>query len=133
MIELVEQLRRVKDEAEIAILAEAARITDCAWANTIKLLKPKAKETDLALEFDYQLRINGAEGSAFSTIVASGARSALPHGTATAREILPGDLVVIDGGALYQGYHADMTRTVVLGKATPEQVKIYDIVLTAQI
>jgi Xaa-Pro aminopeptidase len=130
--DLVEQLRWVKDEAEIAILAEAARITDFAWANAIKLLKPGVKETDLALEFDYQLRLNGAEGSAFTTIVASGKRSALPHGTATAKEIIPGDLIVIDGGALYQGYHADMTRTVVLGKANPEQLKIYNIVLTAQ-
>ena len=132
VIDLVEQLRWVKDEAEFAFLAEAARISDSAWANTIKLLKPKVKEADLALEFDYQLRLNGAEGSAFTTIVATGTRSALPHGTATGKEIQPGDLVVIDGGALYQGYHADMTRTVVLGKATPEQSKIYNIVLTAQ-
>lgn len=130
--DLVEQLRWVKDDAEIAILAEAARITDSAWKSTIKLLKPGVKETDLALEFDYQLRLNGASGSAFTTIVASGKRSALPHGTASAREILSGDLIVIDGGALYQGYHADMTRTVVLGKASPEQLKIYDIVLSAQ-
>jgi Xaa-Pro aminopeptidase/Xaa-Pro dipeptidase len=130
--DLVEQLRWIKDEAEISKLAEAARITDYAWENTIKIMKPGVKEMDLALEFDYQLRLNGAEGSAFTTIVASGARSALPHGTATAKEILPGDLVVIDGGALYQGYHADMTRTVVLGNATSEQFKIYDIVLSAQ-
>jgi Xaa-Pro aminopeptidase len=132
VVDLVEQLRWVKDDVEINILAEAARITDLAWKNTIKILKPGVKEIDLALEFDYQLRLNGAEGSAFTTIVASGKRSALPHGMASAKEILPGDLIVIDGGALYQGYHADMTRTVVLGKAAPEQLKIYDIVLTAQ-
>lgn len=132
VFDIVEQLRWMKDGTETDILAEAARITDRAWANAIKLLKPKVKEIDLALEFDYQLRLNGAEGSAFPTIVASGVRSALPHGTASNKEIHPGDLIVIDGGALYQGYHADMTRTVVLGKATPEQVKIYDIVLQAQ-
>jgi Xaa-Pro aminopeptidase len=130
--DLVEQLRWVKDEVEIEILAEAARITDYAWDKTVKLLKPGVKETDLALEFDYQLRLNGAEGSAFTTIVASGRRSALPHGTASVKEILPGDLIVIDGGALYKGYHGDMTRTVVLGKATKEQLNIYNIVLTAQ-
>lgn len=128
----VEQMRWIKDAAEIALLAEAARITDVAWENALKLLKPGVKEVDIALEFDYQLRLNGAGESAFPTIVASGGRSALPHGAASAKEIRAGDLIVIDGGALYQGYHADMTRTVVLGKANPEQLKIYDIVLNAQ-
>ena len=130
--ELVEQLRWVKNDAEIELLAQAARITDYAWEKTIQLIKPRVKEEELALEFDYQLRKQGASGSAFPTIVASGWRSALPHGAPSTKEVLPGDLITIDGGACYQGYHADMTRTVVLGKADSEQLKIYQIVLCAQ-
>jgi Xaa-Pro aminopeptidase len=130
--DLVEQIRWVKDFTEIELLAKAAQITDSAWKNSLHLIKPGVKEQEIALEFDYQLRLNGADGSAFTTIVASGRRSALPHGVASTKEILPGDLIIIDGGALYKGYHADMTRTVVLGKANPEQLKIYNIVLKAQ-
>jgi Xaa-Pro aminopeptidase len=128
----VRQLRAVKDAVEIQLLAEAARITDRAWQKTLTVIKPGVSETDVALEFDYQLRVNGAEGSAFPTIVASGWRAALPHGAPTAKKILPGELVLIDGGAKYQGYHGDMTRTVVLGQATARQREIYQIVLTAQ-
>jgi Xaa-Pro aminopeptidase len=128
----VEKLRWVKDETEIALLAQAARITDQAWLRALKLIKPGVKEREIGLEFDYQLRLLGAEGSAFTTIVASGWRSALPHGAASDKEITPGDLVIIDGGALYCGYHADMTRTVVLGKADPKQRQIYSLVLEAQ-
>ncbi len=130
--DLVEQIRREKDFLEIELLAKAAQITDLAWENSLRSIKSGVKEQEIALEFDYQLRVNGADGSAFTTIVASGRRSALPHGAASIKEILPGDLIIIDGGALYKGYHADMTRTVVLGKADPEQLKIYGVVLKAQ-
>ncbi|HOJ76488.1 MAG TPA: Xaa-Pro peptidase family protein [Bacillota bacterium] len=135
LVALTDEVKRgrwAKDTAEIETLAEGARITDLAWQQTISKIKPGVKERDLALEFDYQLRLNGAEGSAFTTIVASGYRSALPHGAASGKEIQAGDLVIIDGGALYQGYHADMTRTVVVGRATDEQKKIYQLVLDAQ-
>jgi Xaa-Pro aminopeptidase len=130
--EVVRRQRAVKDRVEIEWLAEAARITDYAWQKTLALIKPGVRELEVALEFDYQLRINQAEGSAFPTIVASGWRSALPHGGPTSKKLLPGELVLLDGGALYRGYHADMTRTVVLGKATSKQREIYQIVLDAQ-
>lgn len=130
--EQIKRLRWSKEEREIQIIADAAKITDLAWKKALDLLKPGVKERDLALEFDYQLRLNGAEGSAFTTIVASGFRSALPHGAASEKEIQYGELVIVDGGALYQGYHADMTRTVVLGKADEEQRRIYHIVLESQ-
>ena len=128
----VENLRRAKEPDEVKLLAEAAKITDLAWHKTLALIKPGVKESEIGLEFDYQLRLNGAEGCAFTTIIASGARGALPHGHATDKTVNPGDLIVMDGGALFKGYHADMTRTVVLGKATPEQRKVYKIVLEAQ-
>ncbi|NLY73883.1 MAG: aminopeptidase P family protein [Firmicutes bacterium] len=131
--DLVEQLRQTKDAQEIELIKKAAAITDLAWEKTIGMIKPGVQERELALEFDYQLRLNGAEGSAFPTIVASGKRAALPHAAPSAKVIEPGELVLIDGGAVYQGYHADMTRTVLLGKADPEQRRIYDLVLKAQV
>ena len=130
---LVHPQRAVKSPEEIELLAEAARITDRAWSQTLPLIKPGVRESEVALEFDYQLRRNGAEGSAFTTIVASGKRAALPHGVASGKSISPGDLVILDGGAKYQGYHADMTRTVVVGKANPKQQEVYRIVLEAQL
>lgn len=124
--------RWVKEAAEIDLIAKAAEITDRAWEKTLEIIKPGIAEREIALEFDYQLRRNGAEGSSFTTIMASGSRSALPHGTASAKKLNPGDLALLDGGALYQGYHADMTRTVVIGAATAKQREIYGIVLAAQ-
>lgn len=132
LADTVETLRQVKDTQEIETIAKAAEITDKAWAETLKLIKPGVRERDLASEYDYQLRRNGADGSAFKTIVASGVRSALPHGIASDKELAPGDLVIVDGGALFRGYHGDMTRTVVVGPATPKQKEVYRIVLSAQ-
>lgn len=130
--DLIEKMRWVKDEAEIERLAEAEAITDAALAKTLEKIKPGITEKDIALEFDYQLRLHGADGNAFATIVASGWRAALPHGAPSDKTVAAGELLIIDGGALYRGYHGDLTRTFVLGKATPEQKEIYQIVLTAQ-
>ncbi|TCL70786.1 Xaa-Pro aminopeptidase/Xaa-Pro dipeptidase [Hydrogenispora ethanolica] len=129
---LIEEIRVVKDEHEIELLAEAERITDHALAATLERIRPGVQEREIALEFDYQLRLNGAEGSSFSTIVVSGWRAALPHGAPSNKEVAVGELLTIDGGALYQGYHADMTRTVAIGKADAKQREIYQIVLEAQ-
>ncbi len=130
--DLVEKQRWIKEEIEVTIIAKAAKITDEALKKTLAIIKPGIKEREIALEFDYQLRLLGADGSAFKTIVISGKKSALPHGAPSDKEVVSGELVLIDGGALYQGYHADMTRTFVLGSATTEQKRIYKIVLEAQ-
>ncbi len=130
--DLVEKLRWIKDEQEISILAKAEQITEAALAKTLQIIRPGLKEIELALEFDHQLRLQGAEGNSFTTIALSGERSSLPHGVASDREIKRGDLVLIDCGALYQGYCADLTRTMVVGPASPEQKRIYQIVLKAQ-
>lgn len=135
LIPLKDELNRLrwsKEPEEVELLRRAADITDRAWKQALKVIKPGVRERDVALEFDYQLRLNGADGSAFTTIVISGHRSALPHGAASEKTIQPGEFVLIDGGALYQGYHADMTRTVVLGCADTEQKRIYHLVLRAQ-
>ena len=130
---LVAKQRAVKDEDEIGLIARAAEITDLALAATLQRIKPGMREREVALEFDYQLRINGASGSAFETIVASGSHSSFPHGAPDAEKIItPGDLIIIDGGAVFQGYHADLTRTAVLGKADVKQKEVYKIVLQAQ-
>ncbi len=133
VIDLIEQERVTKDKDEIAMIVEAAKITDQAWAATLPLIKPGVKEMELALEFDYQLRRHGAERSAFPTIVAFGARGALCHAQPGMKELQLGEMVILDGGAVYQGYHADMTRTVILGKADQKQRQIYQTVLEAQI
>ena len=129
---LVEELRQVKEEREIELIAKAAVITDLAWEKTVRRVRPGVKERDLALEFDYQLRLNGAEGNAFPTIVAFGSRAALPHAAPGGKELRVGDFILIDGGAAYQGYNADLTRTVVFGKADQKQGKVYQLVLQAQ-
>lgn len=129
---LVEELRQRKDQGEIALLRKAAQIADAGFNHILNFLKPGVKERDIALELEYFMRQKGASGAAFETIVASGVRSSLPHGVASDKILNKGDLLVLDFGAIYQGYHSDMTRTVVIGKATQEQKKLYETVLKAQ-
>lgn len=126
------KLRSVKDKNEIALLAKAAEITDYAWMCTMEKVKVGVSELDVATEFDYQLRLNGADGSSFPTIVAAGKRSSLPHAQPGPRKIESGDFLLLDGAALYRGYHGDMTRTVVVGNASERQKSLYSLVLKSQ-
>jgi Xaa-Pro aminopeptidase len=96
------------------------------------ILKPGLVEKDIAAELEYQMKMLGATKEAFGSIVASGYRSALPHGLASNKKIKKGDFVTFDFGALYNGYCSDITRTVVIGKATMRQKKIYSVVQRAQ-
>lgn len=130
---LVESLRIIKDESEIALMRKAAAIADEAWGQLLSAIKPGAVERDLAVELEFKMRRLGAEGPSFNTIVASGVRSALPHGVASDKVIQKGDLVTFDFGAQYQGYCSDTTRTVMVGEPSPKQRKIYEIVLEAQV
>jgi Xaa-Pro aminopeptidase len=113
---LVEDLRRVKDEGEVARMAEAARIADDALAAAGSRLPEGPTERELALELDFQMRRLGAEGSSFETIVASGPNGAKPHHRPSDRAIGPGELVVLDFGSVVDGYCSDMTRTVCVGE-----------------
>lgn len=126
-------LRKLKTEAEISRIAEAAQITDQAFDQILPLLRPGIAEYEVAAALEYAMRKLGSERAAFSTIVASGFRSALPHGVASTKLLEVGDFVVIDFGAVVDGYHSDMTRTVCLGRATERQRQIYAIVLAAQL
>ena len=112
---MVEDLRVSKDDLEIDCIRQACELTARAFEATLPLVKPGVRERELASELDYRMRRNGAEGTAFETIVASGPRAALPHARPSARALEPGELVIIDLGAILGGYAADMTRTVYLG------------------
>jgi Xaa-Pro aminopeptidase len=127
------RLRMVKSPAEIELIAKATAITDRAWERLLPEIKPGRREEELAALFEFFQREEGASAASFPTLVASGPRSAMPHGAAGSRVLCPGDLVVVDGGAVYAGYCSDFTRTVVVG-AEPgaEQEKIYRLVREAQ-
>lgn len=130
---LVEQLREVKDESELALIKEAVRIADAAFAHICTFIKPGVSEIDVATELEFHMRKLGATSSSFDIIVASGVRGALPHGVASDKIIQAGEMVTLDFGALYQGYISDITRTVSVGEPDPKMKEIYDIVLRAQL
>jgi len=131
--QVIEELRMVKDEEEIQLIRKAAEIADEAFAHVLRIIKPGMKEVEVALELECKMRQLGAQGTSFDTIVASGYRSALPHGVASEKVIEVGDLVTMDFGAIYQGYVSDITRTFVIGKVNDKQREIYNIVLEAQL
>lgn len=131
-VEGVDRLRWVKDADEIARITRAVEIADEAFAHIRSILRTGAVEREIAIEMEFFMRRRGADKEAFETIVASGPRSALPHGRASERVLARGDFVTLDFGALYQGYVSDCTRTVVLGEASPKQREIYQLVLAAQ-
>ncbi|HMC52829.1 MAG TPA: aminopeptidase P family protein [Acidimicrobiales bacterium] len=130
---IVEGLRRVKDQGEIARLALAARIADRALAAVRPRLREAPTEREVALELDYQMRRLGAEGPSFDTIVASGPNGAKPHASPSDRAVAEGELVVIDFGALVDGYHSDMTRTFCVGEpATSVLRRMVEVVTRSQ-
>lgn len=124
--------RLIKSAQEIAKLREAARITDEAFENVVPMLRPGVREVEVALELERHMRLAGSGGPGFHIIVASGVRSAMPHGVASTKAIAAGDLVTLDFGAVYEGYHADMTRAVAVGEIDPELRRLFDAVLEAQ-
>lgn len=130
---LVENLRMIKDDAELQIMQEAADLADATFQHVQKIIRPGVKESDVALEMEMYMRSHGATSSSFDTIVASGERSALPHGVASERVIGNNEFVKLDFGAYYKGYCSDLTRTVVVGTPTDKHREIYDIVLEAQL
>ena len=127
----IEKLRTVKDPAELELLAAACRISAQALADVLPRIRPGLSERALASLLDYRMAQLGADRPAFETIVASGPNGAIPHHSPTNRPLRRGDLVTIDFGALYGGYHADMTRTVAVGEGGWQR-DIYDLVAEAQ-
>jgi Xaa-Pro aminopeptidase len=129
---LVEQLRLEKDENEIAIMAEAAMVGCRLFDHILEFIKPGLREIEVAAELEYQARLLGAEAMSFETIVASGARSALPHGRATAATLPRKGFLTMDFGVILKGYCSDMTRTVYLGRPGKGERATYNSVLEAQ-
>lgn len=128
---LLETLREIKDNGELDAMARAQAVTDAAFAHIVKFIKPEMTEIEVALELEFFMRKNGAEGLAFQTIAVSGSASSLPHGVPRRTKLERGFLTM-DFGARVDGYCSDMTRTVVIGSATPEEKKLYATVLRAQ-
>jgi len=128
----VEKLRMIKSTDEISYIKQAAAIADQALANIIPLIKAGITERELANELDYQMATLGSEELSFATILGFGERSALPHGIPSNRALKHGDIVLIDFGAVVNGYRSDMTRTFVFGKANAKQKEVYQLVQSAQ-
>jgi Xaa-Pro aminopeptidase len=128
----IESLRLVKDTEELERLAVACQLTDAALAEVLPRIRPGMSERMLATLLDHTMALLGADRPAFDTIVASGPNGAIPHHAPTDRELARGDLVTMDFGALHDGYHADMTRTVAIGAVADWQREVYDLVALAQ-
>lgn len=125
----VDKLRQIKSSAEIRLIREACRISDAGFEKVIPFIREGITESKLRMILECAMLEAGSEGKSFDTIVASGERSSYPHGTATDKVINNGDLVTFDFGAIYKGYHSDITRTVAVGAIIDKQRNIYDAVL----
>lgn len=129
---MIEQLRKRKDPWEVAQIRAAAQIADQSLQAIMPLFQIGVSERDLAIELEYQMQKAGSEGLSFPTILGFGERSALPHGIPGQRRLQRGDLVVLDFGAVVNGYRSDMTRSFVAGTPNAQQQAMYDTVLQAQ-
>lgn len=129
----VDELRRIKTAEEIEYLAKAEAIGDVAFSKILDFLKPGITELEVAAELEYQMKKAGAEDLGFNTIIASGLNSSMPHAIPGRKKLEMGDFITMDFGCKYEGYCSDMTRTVVLGKASEKQKEIYQVVLEAQL
>jgi Xaa-Pro aminopeptidase len=130
---LVEKIRAVKDSSETDAIAAACRIADGSLNDLMPLIRPGVSEQELKTELDYRLKLRGAEDTAFDTMILFGARSSQPHANSS-RDVLlkPGDFILIDYGASKEGYKSDTTRTFVCGRASCEQKRAYDTLISAQ-
>ncbi len=129
---MIDRLRAIKDMEEIAKMQKSAAIADLAMETALKAVRPGVKEVEIAAEAEYVMRKLGSERPAFGTFVASGPRTLLAHPHASPREIEPGDPVVIDLGATWEGYASDICRTTFAGEPTPDRRKHLNVVLQAQ-
>lgn len=130
---IIDSFRAVKNEAEIENICKAQRIAEAAFDHILSFIKVGVTEKEVALELDHYMLSHGADGLSFETIAISGANTSKPHGVPTDKKIEHGDFVTMDYGAVVNGYHSDMTRTVAVGAASDEQKKIYKIVFEAQL
>lgn len=129
---IISELRKHKTADEADKMRKSSELADKALSLTIPKIKAGMKEIEVRDILEAELKLQGFSGPSFETIIGSGSNSALPHYTAGDRVLQPGDSIVIDFGGVYQGYCSDMTRTVMLGKATPEYKEVYETVKEGQ-
>ena len=130
--EIINKARAVKTDYEVDCIKKAQKIAEDAFSHILTFIKEGVTEKEIALELDFFMLKNGAEAVSFETIAVSGKNSSMPHGVPTDKKIENGDFITMDFGAVYNGYHSDMTRTVIVGKPTEKQKEVYETVLKAQ-
>lgn len=128
----INELRMVKTPEEIQCIKKAQQIAEDAFEHILTFIRPGVTEKRIALELDFYILSHGAEALSFETIAVTGKKTSMPHGVPDDTVVEIGDFVTMDFGAVYKGYHSDMTRTVAVGEISAEQRKIYEIVLSAQ-
>jgi len=131
--DIVENIAAVKDQSEIDALQTAVDITDRVYDLILPEIRAGVTEKHIASRISYLFKQEGGDGDSYDPIIASGANGALPHATPSDKEVEKGDFIVMDFGALYRGYHADMTRTIAVGEASERHHEIYNIVLDSQL
>ena len=129
---LLSNMRMIKGRAEILKIKEAQRITEEAYLDILNFIRPGVTERDIALELEFSMRKRGAQRVAFDLITIAGKKTSLPHGVPGTSAVCAGDFVTMDIGAVYEGYHSDMTRTVAVSYVTDKQAEIYNLVLQTQ-
>ena len=130
--EIINKARAVKTDYEVDCIKKAQKIAEDTFSHILTFIKEGVTEKEIALELDFFMLKNGAEAVSFETIAVSGKNSSMPHGVPTDKKIENGDFITMDFGAVYNGYHSDMTRTVIVGKPTEKQKEVYETVLKAQ-
>ena len=125
-------LRRRKDPDEISAITSAQRIAETVFAEVSGILREGVREREIAAEIDYRMRLSGAERPSFDTIVAFGPHTSMPHAVPGDRRLARGEAVLIDMGAIYDGYASDMTRTIHFGESGPKYNEVYGTVLQSQ-
>lgn len=129
---MIQEIRQIKDSNEIENIRIASQISDKALEETLPFVKEGATEMEIVAKLEYNLKMNGATGISFDTMVLSGAKTSLLHGQPSDKKLEKGDFVLFDFGALYHGYHADISRTFIIGEASEKQIEFYNIIKTAQ-
>lgn len=130
---LLREMRSIKTPQELQKIRDAQKITDDSFAHILKFIKPGVTEREIAVEIEFFMRRQGAEGVAFDSIVVSGKNGSLCHGVPSDKRLESGDFITMDIGAKLNGYCSDMTRTVALGQVSEEQRHVYDLVLKGQL
>lgn len=129
----IKKLRMTKDDIELAYIKKAQEIAESAFDELLPFIKTGVTEREIALELNRLLFLHGAEDLSFDTIVLSGSNTSMPHGVPSDKKVENGEFVLMDFGAVWNGYHSDMTRTVCVGEPTDEMKRVYNIVLEAQL